>query len=257
MKTTRVFFGAMVLLAAAAPRPALAARDFSRGNIEAVDWSANQIAIRSGQGRTITYLVSPSASVKFTDCPECFPNPSLRDLAPPMYVHFQFEDLDVDEIVSFDVKEIGSAPRRVSAGRPVAPVAPLPGGGSAQDLKVKILSMDERRGTFTADVAGRRQTFRAASTGDLRDFREGDLAVITVERRGNEDLVTRMQAAGRTGRVTTIDKNRGEVGIEVNGRERFYRVENSRMLDRVKEGDRVTFDVETRNGREVVTTLER
>ena len=159
---TRVLFGALALLAVVAPRPALAARDFSRGNIEAVDWNVMQVAVRSSQGRVITYKVAPNASVKFTDCPECFPSPSLRDLAPPMYVHFQFED-----------------------------------------------------------------------------------------------LVTQMRAAGRTGRVTTIDKSRGEVGIDVNGRERFYRVENNRMLDRVKEGDRVTFDVETRNGREVVTTLER
>jgi Cu/Ag efflux protein CusF len=257
MKTTRALFGAMALLAAAAPRPALAARDFSRGNIEAVDWSVMQIAIRTSQGRVITYKVAPSASVKFTDCPECFPGPTLRDLAPPMYVHFQFEDLDVDEIQSFDVKEIGSAPRRVTAGRSTVPAPPPLPGASAQDLKVKILTMDERRGTFTADVAGRRQAFRAASSSDMRDFREGDLAVITVERRGGEDIVTQMRAAGRTGRVTAIDKNRGEVGIEVNGRERFYRVENSRMLERVKEGDRVTFDIETRNGREVVTTLER
>lgn len=254
MKTTRVLFGALALLAAAAPRPALAARDYSRGNIQAVDWNVMQVAIRTPQGGVLTYKVAPSASVKFTDCPECFPNPTLRDLVPPMYVHFQFEDLAVDEIVSFDVKEIGSAPRRGGGGASMQPVAPI---GVGQDLKVKILTMDERRGTFSADVAGRRQAFRAANAGDLRDFREGDLAVITVERRGAEDVVTQMRAAGRSGRVTTIDKSRGEVGIEVNGRERIYRVENNRMLERVKEGDRVTFDVETRNGREVVTTLDR
>jgi Cu/Ag efflux protein CusF len=257
MKTTRVLFGALALLAAAAPRPALAARDYSRGNIQAVDWNVMQVAIRTPQGGVLTYKVAPSASVKFTDCPECFPNPTLRDLAPPMYVHFQFEDLAVDEIVSFDVKEIGSAPRRLAAGRPTESIGQGPALASGQDLKVKILTMDERRGTFSADVAGRRQTFHAANAGDLRDFREGDLAVITVERRGAEDVVTQMRAAGRSGRVTTIDKNRGEVGIEVNGRERIYRVENNRMLERVKEGDRVTFDVETRNGREVVTTLDR
>jgi Cu/Ag efflux protein CusF len=254
MKTTRVLFGALALLAAAAPRPALAARDFSRGNIEAVDWNVMQVAIRSPQGRVITYKVAPSASVKFTDCPECFPNPTLRDLAPPMYAHFQFEDLDVDEIVSFDVKEIGNAPRR-AGGRATIGAAPSL-GVAGQDLKVKILSIN-RNGSFTADVAGRRQVFRAANAGDLRDFREGDLAVITVERRGGEDVATQLRAAGRMGRVTSIDKSRGEVGIEVNGRERFYRVENTRMLDRVKEGDRVTFDVEDRNGREVVTTLDR
>jgi Cu/Ag efflux protein CusF len=254
MKTTRLLFGAMALCAVAAPRPALAARDFSRGNIEAVDWNVMQIAIRTAQGGVLTYKVASNASVKFTDCPECFPGPNLRDLAPPMYVHFQFEDLDVDEIVSFDVKEIGSAPRRVTAGG--TNPAPLP-GGSSQDLKVKILSLDERRGTFQADVAGRRQSFRAANASDLRNVREGDLAVITVERQGGQDVATRIRAAGQSGRVTQIDKRRGEIGIEVNGRERFYRVENNRMLERVKEGDRVTFDVEERNGRQVITSLDR
>lgn len=256
MKRTRLLFGALALTALAAPRPALAARDYSRGNIEAVDWSVNQIAIRTAQGGTLTYKVNPGASVKFTDCPECFPRPSLRDLAPPMYVHFEFEDLDVDEIQSFDVKEIGSAPRRVNPGSPSNPGVP-PSSGSAQTMKVKILTMDDRRGTFTADVAGRRQSFRADNRADLRDFREGDLAVITVERRGVEDVVTQMRTAGQSGRVTQIDKGRGEIGIEVNGRERFYRVENNRMLERVREGDRVTFDVEDRNGRQVITSLER
>jgi hypothetical protein len=237
---------------ALAPLAAPAADDFSRGNIEAVDWSVNQIAIRTTQGGTLTYKVFPNASVKFTDCPECFPNPTLRDLAPPMYVHFVFEDLDVDTIKSFDVKEIGSAPRRSGPRASSSDSSSSSSGVSGRDLKVKILRMDERRGTFTADVAGRSQNFRARS-GDLRDFREGDLAIITVD----NGEVTAIRAAGRTGRVTSIDERRGEVGIEVNGRERFYRVENNRMLSRVKEGDRVTFDVETRNGQEVVTTLER
>jgi Cu/Ag efflux protein CusF len=237
----------------ALPPAAQAARDFSRGNIEAVDWNVMQIAIRTTNGRTITYKVANNASVKFTDCPECFPRPSYRDLAPPMYVHFEFEDLDVDEIVSFDVKEIGSAPRRQgSGGGSTTP----PATGGSQTLKVKVLTLDDRRGTFQADVAGRRQTFRA-DRNVMRDLREGDLVVITVERQGNEDVVTQVSGAGRSGRVTQIDKRRGEIGIEVNGRERFFRVENERMLERVKEGDRVTFDVETRNGREVITTLER
>src|SRR5262245_11916090 len=108
MKTTRLLVGALALCAVAAPRPALAARDFSRGNIESVDWNAMQMAVRTPNGRSVTYKVARDASVKFTDCPECFPNPTLRDLAPGMYAHFQFEDLDVDEIVSFDVKEIGN-----------------------------------------------------------------------------------------------------------------------------------------------------
>jgi Cu/Ag efflux protein CusF len=256
MTRARLSLAALTLGAAtlALPPAAQAARDFSRGNVQAVDWNAMQIAIRTANGRTITYKVAPNASVKFTDCPECFPSPTYRDLAPPMYVHFEFEDLDVDEIVSFDVKEIGNAPRRVGAGSSGGTTSP--GGGGSQTLKVKVLTLDDRRGTFQADVAGRRQTFRA-DRNVMRDLREGDLVVVTVERQGNDDVVTQVSGAGRSGRVTQIDRRRGEIGIEVNGRERFFRVENERMLERVKEGDRVTFDVETRNGREVITTLDR
>ena len=113
MTRARLMFGSLALALVGPlvlPPPAQAARDHSRGNVEAVDWSVMQIAIRTPNGRTVTYKVAPRASVKFTDCPECFPSPTYRDLAPPMYVHFEFEDLDVDEIQSFDVKEIGNDP---------------------------------------------------------------------------------------------------------------------------------------------------
>jgi Cu/Ag efflux protein CusF len=240
---------AVAAVAGAMPRPARAA-EYARGNINAVDLGVMEININGN-----TYKIARDASIKFTDCPECFPRPTLRDLAPPMYVHFVYDNHIISE---FDVKEIGSAPRRVRPGQETRPS--FDGGGSSsgsESLKVKILRIDERRGTFEADVAGRRRTFRASRSGDLRDYREGDLVVITVERRGGEEVVTDFRATGRSGRVTSIDERRGEVGIEVNGRERFYRVENNRMLDRVKVGDRVTFDVENRNGREVLTSLDR
>lgn len=233
---------------ALAPLAATAADDFSRGNIEAVDWNVMQIAIQV-RGGTVTYKVFPNASVKFTDCPECFPNPTLKDLAPPMYVHFVFEDLDVDTIKSFDVKEIGGAPRRLRPGAAAAAIPPA----SGQELKVKILKMNARSGTFTADVAGRSQTFRANRASDLQNVREGDLAVVTVD----NGLVTSIRAAGSTGRVTSVNESRSEVGLEVSGRQSTYRVENKAMLGGLKAGDSVTFDVETRNGQEVVTSLQK
>ena len=249
MKTSRLVFGALVIMAGAAgPRPAWAAKEYARGNIKAVDLNVMEININGN-----TYKIAGNADLKFTDCPECFPNPTLRDLMPPMYVHFVYEDHIISQ---FDVKEIGSAPRRVKPGQSAPPSSGGSGGGT-QTLKVKILRLDERRGTFEADVAGRRRSFRADQRGDLRDLREGDLTVITVERRGGEDVVTQFRSVGRSGRVTSIDERRGEIGIEVNGRERFYRVENNRMLDRVKVGDRVTFDTEERNGREFLTSIDR
>jgi Cu/Ag efflux protein CusF len=227
--------------------PAAAAREFGRGNITAVDWNAMQIEIKTPQGGRLTYKVAKGCEVKFTDGAQDFPNPTLQDLAPPMYIHFQFEDQVISVI---DVREVGGAPRRRSGAPSAAPDT------AARELKVRILRLDERRGTFEADVAGRRQSFRAENARLLRDFGEGDLVVIELARRGGSEVVTDIRGAGQTGRVTTLDERRGEIGIEVRGRETLYRVDNDRILRGIRVGDRITFETEERGGRRVITRIE-
>ena len=246
------------------PTPsAHAAREFQRGNITAVDWRAMQIEIKNPKGGVETYKVAPNCSVKFTDGAADFPNPRLEDLTPPMYIHFAFENKTILEI---DVKEVGSAPRPRAQGANRAPSdrngtdrdSSNRGGNdrnsSDRQLKVRILRVDERRGTFDADVAGRRQGFRAETGRLLRGFGEGDLVILTLDRRG--DLVTDIRTAGQRGRVTQIDERRGEVGIDVRGRETLYPVDDPRLLRRMRVGDRVTFEVEERRGRRVITSIE-
>lgn len=266
------------------PTPsAHAAREFQRGNITAVDWRAMQIEIKNPKGGVETYKVAPNCSVKFTDGAADFPNPRLEDLTPPMYIHFAFENKTMLEI---DVKEVGSAPRPRAQGANRAPSdrngtdrdSSNRGGNdrnssdrggndrnssdrngadrnsSDRQIKVRILRIDERRGTFDADVAGRRQGFRAETGRLLRGFGEGDLVILTLDRRG--DLVMDIRTAGQRGRVTQIDERRGEVGIDVRGRETLYPVDDPRLLRRMRVGDRVTFEVEERRGRRVITSIE-
>jgi hypothetical protein len=254
MTRTGRTLGLLAVATLIAPGAALAEKEHNRGNIVSVDWNTNKMFIKDANGSTRDYTVDPGASIKFTDAPEDFPNPTLRDLAPPMYVHFIY-DLPGHNITNFDVKEIGSAPRRRGTATTLpAPVAP---SGPAREMKVQIQRVDERSGRFDADVAGRRQTFRAENRNDLRSYREGDLVVLTVERRGSEDVATHIAPAGRSGRVTMVDEARGEVGIETGRREQVYRVENTRLLKGVQVGDRVTYDLEERGGRTVITNLTR
>src|SRR4249920_545668 len=81
-----------------------------RGNITAVDWNVMQIAIRGVDGKVNTFRVKSDTSVKFSaDGGDAFPNPTLKDLAPPMYIWFIYEDWDGKEaptIQDIDVREV-------------------------------------------------------------------------------------------------------------------------------------------------------
>jgi Cu/Ag efflux protein CusF len=251
-----LFATALTILAPALP--VHAAREFSRGNITAVDWRLMQIEIRTPQGGLLTYKVAPNCSVKFTDKVAEYRNPKLQDLVPPMYIHFVFENQTMYEI---DVREVGAVaqPRGQTTDRDRN--TSERGRSSDRDrddrqVKVRILRIDERRGTFEADVAGRRQTFRAQSNRMLRDFGEGDLVILSFDRRGGSEVVTDIRTAGQSGRVTQVDERRGEVRIEVRRRVSVYQVDDRRLLRRLRVGDRVAFEVEERRGQRVITSIE-
>jgi hypothetical protein len=189
MSMTRILCRSAVALAAAALLvPSVdAAPKNGRGNITAVDWNVMQIAIRGVDGKVNTFRVRRDASVKFSaEGGERFPNPTLRDLAPPMYVWFVYEDWDGKEaptIQDFDVREIPRGAGRT--GGSSGGTNPGSGGSqTSQDMTVRIWKItNESRGDFQADVAGRKQTFRAQPPGMLSRWREGDLVIITVQGR--------------------------------------------------------------------------
>jgi hypothetical protein len=232
----------------AAPALAVNPGEMTRGMIVSTDWSANKITVKHPQGWTMGILVSPSTRVVFSDGAEYFPHPTYKDLAAGMYVYFRFTTEVADEI---EVREIPQGARRTPGPAPARPSKP-----ESRVIKVRILSLDERRGELRAEVAGRTESFRVAEPRMLRRFSAGDLAILTLETRGRDEVVTSIQSAAESGRVIRVDQRRGEIVIEVNGRQETYRIDDRRLLDRVRVGDRVRFEFEERpRGLRVITGI--
>src|SRR5262245_3071320 len=170
-----------------------------RGNITAVDWNVMQIAIRGVDGKVNTFRVRRDCSVKFSaEGGERFPNPTLRDLAPPMYIWFIYEDWNGAEaptIQNIDVREIPRGAGRTGGSSGGTNPAPPGGGQAGQDMTVRLWKItNERNGDFQADVAGRKQMFRAQPPGMLSRWREGDLVIVTVQGR---NTVTNIRQANQ------------------------------------------------------------
>ncbi len=87
-------------------------------------------------------------------------------------------------------------------------------------------------------------------------MRRGQLVVLTVADRDGRQVVTRIDPAESFGTVVRVDG--GNVVISVDGRDETYSVDNRDLLDDVRSGQRVRFEVEERaGGRRVVTALRR
>lgn len=173
--------------------PAFAAVKSARGNVQSVDWTAMQIAIKGVDGKINTFLVRPDTGVKFTDTPEAFPAPGLKDIVAPMYVWFDFEDYNGQQpglIQQIDVHDMPADMRkaRLAAAGGADGTATL--SANERQLRVRLQTLSTKSGEFKADVAGRNTTFKATSGSLLTPFREGDLVVITIQRTNGQDRVT-------------------------------------------------------------------
>jgi hypothetical protein len=180
------FRRAAFVAAVFAASPAFAAKEFGNGNITAVDWNAMQLEIRTPKGGKLTYKVARNVEVKFTDGAADFPNPTYKDLAPPMQIHFVFED---QTILSADVREVGSAPRRAARSTTSSEAS----SSQTRVLKIRISKIEGRGDSIQADVAGRNQTFRLESRDVIRGFREDDLVVATLARRNGREVITELK----------------------------------------------------------------
>jgi hypothetical protein len=173
-----------------AASPAFAAKEFGNGNITAVDWNAMQIEIKNPKGRVYTYKVARNVEVKFTDGAADFPNPTYKDLAPPMQIHFVFED---QTILSADVREVGGAPRRSAQQQTRPGRNESASSASSRVLKIRISKIEDHGDSIQADVAGRNQSFRLENRDVIRGFREDDLVVATLERRNGREVITELK----------------------------------------------------------------
>jgi hypothetical protein len=193
MNSRASFLRAAVVAGVFAASPAFAAKEFGNGNITAVDWNAMQVEIKNPKGRVYTYKVARNIEVKFTDGAADFPNPTYKDLAPPMQIHFTFED---QTILTADVREVGSAPRRsAQQGRQTRSNESTSSSSreSSRELKIRISKIEDHGDSIQADVAGRNQSFRLESRDVIRGFREDDLVVATLARRNGREVITELK----------------------------------------------------------------
>jgi hypothetical protein len=166
-----------VLVAGAVAVPAVAGPVKERGIFTAVDWRAMQVELKDPKGRVQTWKVARDATVVFTDKANLFPNPKLADLRPPMYVHFTYDD-KTRVINRFEVVEVGYDPTKGAPG--------------TQQVSGVITNLDANIGHIEVDVGAGPQTFQVDPKSLLRSFRRGDRVTITLEKRGNQDVVTQV-----------------------------------------------------------------
>ena len=206
------------------------------------------VVVKNDDGREIRVTVSPSTELYFQDSGDrkLFPNPTIDDLRAGMGVHFNYNDGRPDRIVVHFVPAgfVRSAPTPAPAAR-------------TETVRGRIQSIDRLQRELTARVDGRTRTFALKDRMLARDFRAGDMVELKVEDDGSRQVVTEITAADLRGVVRRVDARRGTVTITVNGRDETYDVDNQKLLDAIREGDRVRFEVEERGGRRVITDVEQ
>jgi len=175
----------LLVLAATIAAPSAFAQNLNkeRGNILAVDWNAMQVRLKDPQGRERTWPVSKNAVVEFNDKASSFPNPKLKDLVPPMYVHFTFH-ADTKEIVKFEVAEVGFEPgARQPDTKPAEPAGMQTAVITAVDMNV---------GQVEVQTAAGKHTYWVEPKTLLRSYKAGDRVRLQIQKQGDKEVVTAM-----------------------------------------------------------------
>ncbi len=270
---------AVLLAAAIWPLCAMAQRvEHGRGNIVSIDQNRLTVDLRDPQNRTATWRFRRDATVKFTDGAPFFPNPSVQDLRPPMYVHYTF----VNEVIdSFDVVELGFNP-----GNPAdTGSSSRKEQGVSRTVTGRVTAYDPSVRQVEIEHDGTRETFQLTNRSDQR-LQAGQRVELRTDWSGQQELVSQLRVVGgrndnssrRTGGGSSGAVNRGSRGgsrgnqassaegevvritsrgvvMLVGGAEQTYAVADSGLLRRLRVGDTVTFDWEDRNGGMVITNV--
>jgi Cu/Ag efflux protein CusF len=216
------------------------------GKVESV--SGTNVVVRRDGGQEVRINIGPQTEVFFQDSGDkkLFPNPSYRDLKAGMGVRFTFNDGNPPRIVVNYVPASGASDTASASAT------------SSSQVKARVQSVTRSGQEIRADVAGSSRTYAVEDAAETRDVRTGDLVVLTLADRNGAQVVTRIDPSDVVGTVVRVDSGRRTVVIEVDGREESYTVDKSDVLDNVRSGQRVRFEVEERsNGRRVVTSLRR
>jgi hypothetical protein len=219
------------------------------------------VVVREADGQEVRVRVHVSTKIAF-DSRNSDLSPEISNLRPGVRVRVGYtgnepaqyiEVLDVPADVRRDAQQTATG---LKTRKPDAVAAA--GASSGQELKVRLLGIDGRRGEIRADVAGRAQRFQLEDPKMLASFNEGDLVIVRVRDSGGTQVVTDMRSAAMAGRVISVDKNRKEIRVSVDGQEQTYVIERKELLDNVRTGDHIRFDSEERStGQRVITSVNR
>jgi hypothetical protein len=167
---------------------ASAAPEKSRGNIVSINWDQLTMDLKDPQGRIGTWKFSRNASVKFTDGARFFPRPATKDLRPPMYVHFVFDN---EVIQSFDVVELGFTPgNEESASGRKEP-------GTPRTVTGRLTAYDDNVKQIELEINGVRETFQLVSSVSMTGLAAGQRVQLQTEWSGQQELVHSLKILGK------------------------------------------------------------
>jgi hypothetical protein len=220
------------------------------GRITRVDGS--ELTIRRDGGGEIRLRVTADTRVEFRDAGDkrAFPNPSTNDLREGMGVRLPAGADRGGVLERIVVHHVPPEAMRGQAGGSSPTLA-----SEGRQVKARILAVGRRE--IRADVAGRETTYQLDTLASASRFRAGDLVILTLDDRDSR-LVTRIETAELRGSVVEVDVRARTITLDVDGRDETYGVENRDLLDELRRGDRVRFEVEERTGgQRVITSLAR
>jgi hypothetical protein len=152
-----------------------------RGNIVSTNWNKMEMDIKDPKGRVGTWHVKRDCRVRFSDQKDKFPNPKLRDLKAPMYIHFQFEE-GTDLISDIEVKEVG-----YNADK----------GGPGAQQKAVVSNLDQNKGQVELLLQPNgKKTFKVDPKRQLVGIAKGDNVTVLIENRNGREVVTKITKQG-------------------------------------------------------------
>jgi Cu/Ag efflux protein CusF len=134
-----------------------------------------EIELKDEKGRVTTWQVARDCAVKFTDQTAKFPNPTLKDLKAPMYIHYMFEGPVIQNI---DVKEVGFDADK---------------GGVGAEQKAVVSNLDVNVGHVEVLLnPGGTKTFEVDPKSILAGLNKGDAVTLLIEKREGKEIVTKI-----------------------------------------------------------------
>jgi hypothetical protein len=174
--------------------------EHGRGNIVSIDMNRSTVNLRDPQNRVTTWRFQSDAKVKFTDGAPFYPNPSVRDLRPPMYVHYTFTN---EVIVSFDVAELGFNP-----GDPKSSSAAYKREGYSRTVVGRVSAYDPSVRQVAVEHDGQTEAFQLTERTDQR-LEPGTQVELRTDWSGQRELVSQLRVVNDTAQGARASSGQG------------------------------------------------